>query len=177
MATEYIEPAAPGLPLLLPPDPPSAHVYGTVGWRWKAGTTPPFTVLERRPQDDEHGAVVQWIVLRYHRDGVLRKTLAAEYGYSERQVQAYLSGSDRKSHKSHWWTAYAAPVLRALRRLGLPVDERSNQRKRHDAQARAARGALADLAHLLDGDERPEARRLQQDIRLLTVTTEDEHAR
>lgn len=167
MAAEYAQTGRHALPLLLQPDQPPVGVVGTYGWRWKAGTR--FAVLERRPQDDEQGAVVQWMVLRYYRDGVLRKTLAAEYGYSERRVQEYLSGKGT-SARCLWWMAYSAPVLRALARLGYPVTEYCNRRKRLGVQAEACRRALSTLADLVADDPRPLARRLTQDMRLLTET-------
>lgn len=167
MVAEIAPQPATRLPLLLPPDKPLTQTYRSFGWRYRPGTR--FAVLDRRTEDDEQGAVVQWIVLRYYRDGVLRRELAAEYGFSERRVQEYLSGSKGHGGLACWWLAYAAPVLRALRRLGFPVDERCNTRKRTDAQVRAARTALAGVADLLAGDARPAARRLRRDIALLTV--------
>jgi len=161
------------LPLLLPPDKPAAGMTGTFGWRWKAGTRTRPPVLERRPQDDVQGAVVQWMVLRYYRDGVLRKELASEYGYSVRRVQEYLSGTKRPNSKAIWWLAYAAPMLRALERIGFPVRERNNQRLRADAQVAAGRAALRTVAHLVADDPRPEARRLVRDVALLTVEAPD----
>lgn len=160
----------PALPLLLPPDRPPKGVLRAVGWRWKRGTQ--CTVLERRPEDDAQGAIVQWIVLRYYRDGVLRKDLAQEFGYCERHVQEYLSGTSRRCI---WRQAYAMPVLRALRRLGVPVDGHANQRKRLEPQLAACRQALINVANLLAGDDRPAARRLRRDIAVLVLEVPHGH--
>lgn len=155
------------LPLLLLPDPPLKQGYRSFGWRWQTGSK--FTVLERREQDDERGAVVQWMVLRYYRDGVLRKELAAELGYSERHVQELLTGKTRPGSYSQWYLAYAVPVIRALDRLGFPVRERAGIHKSVAARLAAMRATLLNAADVIEDDGQVVARRILADIALLTV--------
>lgn len=150
-------PIARPLTLLVPPSRPSKAERRPVGWRWRGD------VLERRPEHDEQGAEVQWMVLRYYRDGVRRKTLAFEYGYSERVVQTYLSG------RSSWGRAYAAPVLDALRAMGVPTVRWRTGISRAVAEVAATRAAIRNAALLLADDPRPEAKRLVRAARLLTI--------
>jgi hypothetical protein len=152
------------LPLLFSPDQPPLGLTRTNGWRWTVRNG--SDVLVRRPQDDAHGAMVQWIVLRYYRDGVTRGELAREYGYAERTIQGYLS---KCSYMNHWHLAYAAPVLRALTRAGIPCGGYSHSWKRQASQLAAARAALIAVADLLADDERLAARRLRRDVGLLTI--------
>lgn len=146
------------LPLLLPPDPPTGEEdFRSVGWRWRNG------MLRRHPADDVHGAEVQWMVLRYFRDGVRRKELAFEYGYSERTVQSYLSG------RESWSRAYGAPVRRALAMMGIPIVRWRTTVRRTDAEIAAGRAALVRAAALLANDPRDEARQMVRAAQLLTI--------
>jgi len=167
MAAE-MAPRPAGLPLLLPPDRPPTTARRSFGWRWKDGS--PRPVLERRPQDDEQGAIVQWIVLRYYRDGAGRGELAREYGYSARHVQTYLTGDRGVAHRqSQWHHAYAAPVIRALAGLGFIVDRRHNRRQVREGEIATARAFVQQAAMLLAHDTRPAARELVHAAALLTA--------
>ncbi len=148
-------------PLLFQPDPiivnPSRRgLNRSQGWK----STGVRGGDERQYDHDEHGAVVQMIVLRYTLYGEPRRQLANEYGLSERQIQEYVTGGKH-------WRCYTAPVFRALARLGISPG-RINKSKR-DRGREAFRTLSGDLLTLLKDDPRPMAREIVSALRLFTA--------
>lgn len=154
--------------LLFEPDPlttdPSTGRWADrqQGWRIRNGAP------VRWHDDDAWGAVVQEIIVRYTLHGVPRRQLANEYPISERQIQTYVTG---ERGRDRGWHAYAAPVRRALARLGFRPGRRTMARQR---AATAAICRLAgDLLLLLDHDTRPGVREIRASLRLLAEMDND----
>lgn len=151
---------APHQPALLFEPDPLFHTSGrtTVGRRqgWRIVNDK----VVRWHADDDWGAVVQQIIVRYAMCGDERGQLAREYAMSERGIQGYLSGDS--------WTLYAAPVIRALQRIGVSAT-RANRGQRLGAIAKAAALASADVVLLLADDPRPLAQRVVSDLRFVAL--------
>ncbi len=150
-----------GPALLFEPDPIviNPHRHEIIKARgWKPATR--GGGYERNRSFDDQGALVQEIVLRYTLHGEPRRALANEYGYSERQIQEYVTGGKH-------WRCYTAPVFRALARLGISPG-RINKSKR-DRGREAFRTLSGDLLTLLKDDPRPMAREIVSALRLFTA--------
>jgi len=167
MVAELKAPLGHGLPLLMEPAVPgeqvSNHVLGHAsGWRRDERGA-----LVRCQADDGFGATVQHVIVRYLVHGVSRREIAGELGYSERQIQAWVSGSAARY--------YAAPVREALANLGIGMG-RGGLSQVVNPRARelvaAAMTLLADVPWLLATDTRPEAVRVRTLARLLTAGRE-----
>lgn len=153
----------PRLPLLLEPDRPKSIDHRTVGWRRVKGE------IVRHHAHDVFGALVQHVIVRYLVHGVPRQQIASEVNYSERQVQAWISG------RAH--TAYAAPVRRALESLGIGMGKgglhpASGRGRPYRRIAAACLDLLADVPWLLATDTRPQAVRVRTLARLLSAGRE-----
>ena len=115
------------------------------GWRpigsWE-GRRRRVTWIRDHAHDDD-GAAIQHLICRYALWGVRRSELAAETGYSERQIQTWLSGGSRRG-------SYGTAVLQRLAALGIGPgrgcrnDHRSVQRRRRLDQIVAAQAALME---------------------------------
>lgn len=153
--------AAPSL--MFEPDRPPCEVSGApIRGHWGGWRGRDFLAV-RYHEDDAWGAVVQEIILRYVLHGVERQQLAREYPCSERSVTGYVGGKA--------WRAYGGPVLRALKRLGIPIS-RKNTPRRERAITRAVLRMSSDVVLLLGDDPRPLAHQVIADLRLLTVASE-----
>lgn len=166
MVAQLKAPLGHGLPLLMEPSAPghqvSNHILGHAsGWRREDGA------LVRCQADDGFGATVQHVIVRYLVHGVSRREIAVELGYSERQIQAWVSGSAARY--------YAAPVREALANLGIGMG-RGGLSQVVNPRARelvaAALALLADVPWLLATDTRPEAVRVRTLARLLSAGRE-----
>lgn len=143
-----------------PPDLPRRGP-GVKGWRWGRITDSDGRRSwgwVRDHADDAWGAVVQEIVVQYLVRGTSRGDLARQYPISERPIQAYANGSS--------WANYSGPVLAILERLGLTMTHKSRQR-RYERIAASMLRRSADLCRLLADDERPEARRIADELAVL----------
>jgi hypothetical protein len=114
MAAEYYIPQPAPLPLLVEPlQPPRGKRWRRTGWRivefWEDRRLVRTAI--RDPRYDARGAAIQHAICRYLLAGVSRRQLAAETGYSERQVQAWLGGTA--------CATYAGAVLKRLAGLGV----------------------------------------------------------
>jgi hypothetical protein len=147
------------LPLILDPIQPEPKDHAG---RWVAcGWTKKQDTISRVTADDVRGALIQHVLCRYYVGGVSRDQLAAEYGYSVRQIQSYLSG------RSGW--AYSRPILAALHDIGIPAHKNTHQRL--TSIVRAQQRLIADyddfLNHRFGQDRAERYQRLQLACRLL----------
>lgn len=167
MVAELKPVAATTLPLLMEPDrpPESANNHAVAnarsGWR-----TTDFKEFVRFQGDDHRGALIQHVIVRYLVHGVQRQQLAQEIHYSERQIQAWISGRAGST--------YGEPVRRALQTLGIGMGRGgvSEASSRRGAEVVAAcMGLLADVQWYM-GDDWPRQRELKELSRLLTAGRE-----
>lgn len=166
MVAELKAKAAKGLLLLMEPDRPPEGAsrkmveVGRSGWRIDGYG------YAREHAHDAHGAVIQHAIVRYLVHGVQRQQIAQEVHYSERQVQAWISGRVCRS--------YAEPVRRALGELGIGmgrggISEASSRRGTEVVAACMA--LLADVPWYMD-DDWPRQREIKELARLLTAGRE-----
>jgi hypothetical protein len=158
------------LPLLYEPDRPNPHGRAQHGWSRtrRIANRIEHVELHRQHRDDWFGAQVQHAIVRYVLGMASRKTLAAELGMSERQVQDYLLGRA--------WESYGCPVIRALKHLGISTGRGDWQ----DGGRRAKEVVEASrdvMRRSIDAIEVPslspeERERLLSDLYLLTVSME-----
>lgn len=152
-----------GLPLLLEPDRPEPRrgvKTQNTGWRREGD------VVTRDHRDDEFGALVQHVIVRYLVHGVQRQELAKEIGYSERQLQAWLSGTAAR--------CYAQPVRRALQELGIGLGRGTvgqSASGRGSEIVAACMTLLADVQWYME-DDWSRAREIKELSRLLTAGRE-----
>jgi hypothetical protein len=149
--------------LLLEPDRPDPRMHERTqnsGWRREGD------VVTRDHRDDEFGALVQHVIVRYLVHGVQRQEIAQEIGYSQRQVQDWIGGRTAR--------CYAQPVRRALQSLGIGMGRggvsETSSRRGIEVMA-ACMGLLADVQWYMD-DDWPRAREIKELSRLLAAGRE-----
>lgn len=136
---------------------------------WRPGWARRDGLWVRRYRDDEMGAVVQHTVARYYLTNIGRADLAEELGYSERQIQGFVSGTA--------WTGYTAPVLAALQRLGISRTRGNWNSSGHSNRAGEMVRAQADVLRrcqlVVDGAHVTPTflEELRSDLRLLAFAT------
>lgn len=155
------------LELLFQPDELTEEQRAVIGWRRKRADQK----MERRHSDDLHGARIQYAIACYALCGPSRREIASFLGVTENTLAYYLRGE--------YWGIYGQPVLRALRRLGVPSGKgrRSHRADRlRDIQAASQRvmgralDALEGPPLGIEADARDE---LISDLRLLSITEDD----
>lgn len=152
--------AVPSVGLIFEPDPPAE---GLRAHGWRAPRAYSGGDIERNPDHDEYGAMIQRVIACYMLTRATRGELAARIGASERAITAWLVGDA--------WAAYATPVLRALARLGVG-EGRGNWRNggdRNDEVIAAGRQVMARALRAIEGEPLSERERaeLLADLRLL----------
>lgn len=162
MAAELKVQAAPTL--LYEPRRPAQIGHGArPGWQRCVSHSNGYAEFgwERAPEHDAQGAVVQQIVARYLLTTVLRRDLASEYGFSERVIQGYLHGEN--------YASYSAPVLAALKRLGIG-HKRGFWGEGRDSRALEIIHAYASVARRVLAGGLTD--RVRSDLRLLAIAGE-----
>ena len=157
------------LPVLVEPLQPSSDAFRATGWTietvhgWRRRIT-------RNHADDEQGAAVQHIIVRYLVHGVERNQIAVETGYSPRQLQQIVMG--------RVWESYTLAVLGALADLGISSKKGlrphrySGHITRPDEIIGAQQEILEQIVGVLWNDQREGAQRIVATARLLLAGRE-----
>ena len=171
----HLKPEPTRLPLLLEPAKPPAGVSRWHGWRLatRVVSRDVLTTHARNHADDDRGARIQWAIVRYLLTDTTRSEIAHAIGVQSRIAQSYFNGTA--------WRAYARPVLRRLRELGISTGGRGQWRgeaTRPREIVAAAQRLMAHAADALDGQPLSTAQRarLVSDLRLLGAVATDGRA-
>lgn len=153
--------------LLYEPDFPLTERFSP-GWCWQRERR------VRRHADDEFGARVQIAIARYALTQYTRDEMARDLTVSVKTAQDYLTGRSQ--------TVYAAPVIRALERLGVPVtkgrwwaSEAGKEPRRPLQIIRAQADVLRRVRSLIGGGHWTPAGidEIQADLILLSLVVDD----
>ncbi len=135
------------LPLIYPPDRPTAKQRANAGWRREPRYSQGCTIYElvRHFEDDAYGAEIQHAIARYIVGGESRGACAAALCVGETQFGYMVRGVA--------WRVYTQPMVRAFKRLG--IKRRGGRSyERGGRVEEVSHAALRVLARLADDEER-----------------------